>query len=157
MCYIQIIKKQQLKVHISMTCMNSNNFEQPCPGKPVNASRHWKKSLLSCHEPRNKPLQLQPLSRASVHRCCAQTTIIETASQPPPHSGDITQSSVHDYLKNRSKGLELEVMMESSSHFQVWSARHYWWSPGPLPGIRVRNHSHHRGSWLNPHATRPIM
>ena len=108
-----------------MNCMDSNNFEQPGPGKPVNASRHRKKILLSCHEPRNKPLELQPLSGVSVHRCCAQTTISETASQPPlpPHSCDIAQSSVHDYLKNRSKGLELEVMMEPSSHFQVWSAR----------------------------------
>ena len=35
-----------------------------------------------------------------------------TSGSPPHHqNGDITQSSIDDYVKNRSKGLELEVMM----------------------------------------------
>ena len=69
--YVQIIRKQQLKVHLSMTCMNLNNFEQPeQPGlwKPVNAILRWK--VLSCHEPRNTPLGLQPFSGVSIHWCC---------------------------------------------------------------------------------------
>ena len=35
-----------------------------------------------------------------------------TSGSPPHHqNGDITQSSIDDYVKNRSKGLELKVMM----------------------------------------------
>ena len=91
MSYVQIIYEQQLKVHLSITSMDSNNFEQPGPGKPVNASRRRKKIVLSCHEQRNKPLGLQPFSGVSVYCAVTQTT--------PPPSFPITKSSVHDYLK----------------------------------------------------------
>ena len=79
MSYVQIIYEQQLKVHLSITSMDSNNFEQPGPGKPVNASRRRKKIVLSCHEQRNKPLGLQPFSGVSVYCAVTQTT-------PPPPS-----------------------------------------------------------------------
>ena len=133
-----------------MNCMDSNNFEQPGPGKPVNASRHRKKILLSCHGPRNKPLELQPFSSVSVHWCCAQPTISKMASQPAASFATTAHSAQHACCSCTSRPVEPNC--EATRY--VTTVTTYI---GQLPGIRVRDHSHHRGSWLNPHATRPIM
>ena len=84
----------------------------------------FKSEVMSCHEPSKKPLGLQPFPGVGVHWCCDPNDHPWDGKSPPyTHSGDITQSSVHDFVKIRSKGLEIEVMMKSSSYFQVWSAR----------------------------------